>query len=133
MSGLWLFVLFALAGIGSWLVEYHGQKDHRYPGLVVRPPRAITWLCGDPRGDGTIDLDSGVRQLSALVFLLGAPVICLLPLDLSRRAALVFLAYAVISVPGFFLGEWARWRRSHKQGAELDAAAARPRIAGSQR
>jgi len=126
LHDVWLLVVFVLAGAGSWLIEHQGQKDARYRGLAVCPPRAVAWLCGHPRRDGTIDLDAGVRQVAALAFVLAAPLVFLLPVDLSRRAGLIFLAYAIISVPGFFLGQWARWRVSHALARKLDVAKQQP-------
>lgn len=130
-GGLWLLFLFILMGAGTWLLEHRVQREDRYCCQIVKAPRAVTWLCGNPRGDGTIDLDCGVRQLSSLAFLLGAPLVFLLPIDLSRRAALVFLVYAIISVPGFALGGWVRWQSSRRLARELDSA--HPRLMGSPR
>ncbi len=119
-EGLWLLFLFVLMGVGTWSLERRVQRDERYCGLVVKAPKIVNLLCGNPRGDGTVDLGCGVRQLSSLAFALGAPLVFLLPLDLSRRAALVFLGYAVISVPGFALTGWIRWRHGHRLARELE-------------
>jgi len=117
----WLLLVFILMGVGGWLVERGAQKRGLYDGLVVRPPRAVVWLCGNPHGNGLVELDSAVRQLSSLAFLVVPPLVWLLPLDLSRRVALVFLAYALISAPGFLLGQWARWRSGRRRARELEA------------
>ena len=106
----WLALVFALLGAGSWLAE---RRAHRQGGeglLLVCPPRWVARLCGDPRHDGTVDLESGLKQLSALVFLLGGPLSMLLRLELHRQAAVVFLAYALVALPASFLVGWARWR-----------------------
>lgn len=119
---IWLLLIFVLMGVGGWLVEHNAQKRTLCDALLVRPPRVVTSLCGNPRGDGLVELDSAVRQLASLAFLVGAPLVWLLPLDLSRRAALVFLGYALISVPGFLLGQWAGWRAA----GDLEAGRRRP-------
>ncbi len=121
LGGAWLLLLFVIMGVGGWLVEHGAQKRSVYDDLVVRPPRTVTWLCGSPRCDGTVELDSAVRQLSALAFVVSAPLAWLVPMGLSQRAALVFLGYALISVPGFFLGQWARWRRERRLAQDLEA------------
>jgi hypothetical protein len=120
-EGTWLLFLFFLMGAGGWIVEHGAQKRRLFNGLSVRVPRPLAWLCGNPRGDGTVDLDSAVRQTSSLAFLVVAPAVWLLPLDLSRRAAFVFLAYALISAPGFVLGQWVRWRSGRRLAGELEA------------
>ncbi len=129
VDGAWLLLLFVIMGAGGWLVEHGAQKRVVYDDLIVRPPFALAWLCGNPRGDGTVELDSAVRQLSALALLLGAPLAWLLPLGLSRRAALVFLAYALVSLPGFLLGQWARWHRGRRLAQEREAGQRRPGLA----
>lgn len=129
VDGAWLLLLFVIMGVGGWLVEHGAQKRSLYDALIIRPPRAVAWLCGDPRGNGTVELDSAVRQLSSLAFVVGAPLAWLVPLSLSRRAALVFLIYALISVPGFLLGQWARWQRGRRLAQDLEAGRRRPRLA----
>jgi len=121
-EGLWLLLLFLLMGAGGWLVERSVQRQGHYCGLVVKAPPLVNWLCGNPRGDGTLDLDCAVRQLSSLAFLVGAPLAFLLPLDQSRRAALVFLGYVILSIPGFALSGWVRWHSSRRLARELDGA-----------
>lgn len=119
---LWLLFLFVLMGAGTWLLERNVQREERYCSEIVKAPPLVNLLCGNPRGDGTIDLGCGVRQLSSLAFALGAPLIFLLPLDLSRRAGLVFLGYVIISIPGFALTHWLRWRHGHRLARESNGA-----------
>lgn len=114
VDGLWLLLIFVAMGVGGWLVERSAQRDDRCCALIVRAPRLLNWLCGNPRGDGTVDLECAARQIASLAFLLGAPLAFLLPLDLSRRAAIVFLGYAVVSVPAFVLSGWLRWHSSRR-------------------
>jgi hypothetical protein len=117
-----LLLLFVWMGAGSWLVERSVQREDRYCGLIVKAPPLVNGLCGNPRRDGTVDLDCAARQLASLVFLVGAPLIFLLPLDLSRRAALVFLGYALLSIPASLLSGWVRWHSSRRRVEELDGA-----------
>jgi len=74
----------------------------------------VAWLCGNPRGNGTLELERAVRQLTSLVFLLGAPLSLLAGLALHLQAALLFLAYALVALPAFALVDWAR-RRAEKE------------------
>ncbi len=108
--GFWLTLLFVLMGAGTWLVEYRAQRSAEPPALEVRPARWVAWLCGNPRGDGTIDLEHGVRQLAGLIFLVGGPLTALLGLEMRLQAGITFLAYAVIALPALALVEWRRCR-----------------------
>ena len=124
----WLALIFALVGAGSWLAERRAQRQAKAGLLVVRPWCWVARLCGDPRRDGTIDLESGLKQLSALVFLLGGPLSMLLPLELHLQAAVVFLVYALVALPVSILVGWARWRA---EGAQEPSGRLRSRSPGA--
>ncbi len=106
----WLLFAFLFLGAGQWLAEYQAQKRAWQEALVVRPSRWVALLCGNPRGDCTLGLAQAARQLTALVFVVGAPLSLLLPLAWPLRAGLVFLAYAVFALPASILVERARWQ-----------------------
>jgi hypothetical protein len=112
-----LSLIFVLFGAGSWLVEHQAQAVASQRLLAVRPPGWVAWLCGNPRRDGTLELDGALRQLAALIFVVGAPLAYLVTREPHRLAACVFLAYVAVALPTAVLLERARWRAEREPGA----------------
>ncbi len=111
MAGPWLVVLFVLMGAGQWLAGYRAHRadaDRRL--LPAHLPPALAWLCGGPRGDGTLELDLALGQLSALALFAGAPLSVLLPVGWPERAGFTFLTYGVAALAAWAIGERARLR-----------------------
>ncbi len=128
MSGSWwLLPVFVLAGAGNWLIEYRAQRRPGPRLLDFYAPSWMATLCGDPSGDGRIDLERGVSQLTSLIFVFGAPLSLLLPLDTTFRVGLLFLIYALVAMPCFALVEWLRRKVEEEQQATHSTPACRGR------
>lgn len=123
-----LFLIFMLMGAIGWLIERRAQKNAGQAVLPIRPPRWVVRLCGNPRGDGTIELASGAKQLLALLFLLATPLCFVLPLSLSVRMGLLFLIYAMVALPITVLVDRLHWQAG--EGPEAQAKGREPSLEG---
>lgn len=126
MSATVLAVLFAALGAAGWLTAYRAQRCAKRCLLASRPPGWAAWLCGNPRGDGTIDLENGLQQLAALVFLAGSPLSLLLKCPPHVQAGLVFVAYVAVALPGTVYVERARLCAERERNMLMDSPASRP-------
>lgn len=114
-AGSWVFaVLFAL-GLGQWLVEYRRQRVRPQGVAVAALPRALVWLCGNPRGDGTVEPACAAQQLASVLFALGALVCLVMGLRLAPAVGAVFLAYLITALPGWIWALRCEQRHERKQ------------------
>ncbi len=120
MSGTVLAIIFVALGAASWLAEHRAQRHAGRCLQAVHAPRWAAWLCGNPRGDNTLDLEHGVRQLTALVFLLGGPLALLWQRTPHMQAGLVFTAYVAVALPATIWVERARQRAEQERNMLMD-------------
>ena len=94
----WQLIGFTLIGLVPWLAGYMLQKMGGGRSIIIRPPRWIVWLCGNPRNNGQIDLGYGGMQLVGLVPLVGGPLCIALGLEFRLRLVVVTSVYVLVIV-----------------------------------
>jgi hypothetical protein len=84
--------LLALLFVGSifWVGGYWLQRAKNPSTIVVKPPRWVVWLCGNPRGDGQLEIDDASSQLLGLTLLTSSPCLFLWVEDYRTRAGIAF-------------------------------------------
>lgn len=111
----WQLVGFILVGMVPWLGGYVIQRSGGRRSILIRPPRWVVWLCGNPRGDGQIDLGDGGMQLTALIPLIGGPLSILVGVDFRLRLAIVISSYLLVVVVWLIVMEWVNWRERRRR------------------
>ncbi len=106
----WQLIGFLSIGSALWLGGYVIQRGGGYRSVVFRPPQFVVWLCGNPRGDGQVDLGDGGVQLLGLIWLVGGPLLMLLGVEFRLRLAIVFLVFSFGTIIWFVSMEWMNWR-----------------------
>jgi len=112
----WQLLGFVLVGAVPWLAGYMIQRMGGHRSVIIRAPRWVVWLCGNPRGDGKIDLGDGGLQLTGLIPLIGGPLSVLLGVEFRLRLAIVISTYLLTTVAVLVLVEWVNWRQWRKKG-----------------
>lgn len=114
----WQLVGFLGIGIALWLGGYVIQRGGGHRSVIFRPPRFVVWLCGNPRGDGTIDLGDGGMQLLGLIWLVGGPLLVFLGVEFRLRPVIVFSVFSAATIFWFILMEWVKWRQRQRKHRE---------------
>ncbi len=112
----WQLMGFVLVGTVPWLAGYMVQRSGGRRSVTIRPPRWVAWLCGNPRGDGTIDLGDGGLQLTGLIPLIGGPLSILSGMEFRLRLAVVISSYLFATIIVLVLMGWVNWRQRQRRG-----------------
>lgn len=105
----------AIISAASWFTGYFAQKLGGGRSVTVRPHAWVAWPCGNPRGDGTMDVAGGGTQIVGLVPLAGWPLMLFFGVSLGMRAILVFTSWLGATVGVICLGEWLKWRTRRRR------------------
>lgn len=117
-ADFWQLMGFILVGAVPWFAGYVIQRTGGRRSVIIRPPRWVAWLCGNPRGDGTIDLGEGGFQLTGLIPLIGGPLSILLGMEFYLRVAVVISSYLFATIMVLLLIGWVNWRQRRRGGSE---------------
>lgn len=113
----WQLIGFVLVGIIPWFAGYAIQRSGGHRSVVFHPPRFVVWLCGNPRGDGQIDLGEGGMQLTALVPLIGGPLTIFLGIEFRLRLAIVITTYLLTVIAWLGVMGWVSWQQQKRNNA----------------
>jgi len=111
----WQVIGFILVGIVPWLGGYIIQKGGGHRSVILHPPRWVVWLCGNPRGDGQLDLGDGGMQLTSLIPLVGGPLSVILGIEFHWRLAMVISTYLFAVVVWLIILGWANWQERRRR------------------
>jgi len=109
-------------GFVMWLCFYlvHRWQSADQPRSVsVHPSRWVVLLCGNPRRNGTVDVEWAGLQLTCFIPMVAVPLVCILGLPAALAVAL-WAWYPVTLVLVLIAGARAR-REQKRQDADKEA------------